>query len=593
MRAGQDGETDVEKAAGRIKQQVFIELAKAFLLVALILSALAAWFSHEAFVNSATYKQAHNAEHYRDRLDRFREEWGAEALRTTATFEMGGYLAEQSSQWRRLSMLQTAKSGSLIFPIVLITATDGTVLFRHGPESDHLPRAMAGHDQVAWFFSPELETLYRMYRLPILLDRGTPGSLVLLKPIDNTLLAGMDFPETDLYATWHSKAIASSAGRKGVEQFPNLDGKERVGRDTYRQFDLLFDSSETDGPRLVVRVLTSPVLSTTEIVLSIVGVLGVLALAMWLLLGRWLNSVAGTVSELEQAAQTFSETRVLGPAAQDMLAKGALSGSVEFRQLSTSLLSMMESIIEYHRKMKDHEAELREHAEALKQKNEELERFAYISSHDLQEPLRKVVSFAELLNQRYAGKLDADADRYLRYLSEGANRMSKQIKDLLTYSRLEAREATYVDMDLNEVLEETLADMQLVLSECGAQVTRDLLPKVRADRTFMNSVFQNLISNAVKFRSADPVRIHVSAEREKGAWKVTVQDNGIGIDPLYCEKIFVMFQRLNTREAYPGTGIGLSICKKIIERHGGRIWVEPAPGRGSKFCFTIAGEERL
>ncbi len=231
-----------------------------------------------------------------------------------------------------------------------------------------------------------------------------------------------------------------------------------------------------------------------------------------------------------------------------------------------------------------------EHKQAqaeLSRSNQDLEQFAYVASHDLQEPLRMVATYTQLLAERYRGKLDGDADKYIHYTVDGALRMQILIQDLLTFSRTGREGNRSQNTDCNIVLDTAMRNLETVITETGAQISRDCLPEVNADRSQLLQVFQNLIGNSIKFRgSARPV-IRVAATKIAREWSFTVTDNGIGIAPEYSESIFVIFKRLHTREEYPGSGIGLSICKRIIERHGGRIWVETQPGQGSAFKFTL------
>ncbi|MBI4563133.1 MAG: PAS domain-containing protein [Planctomycetes bacterium] len=225
--------------------------------------------------------------------------------------------------------------------------------------------------------------------------------------------------------------------------------------------------------------------------------------------------------------------------------------------------------------------------EELIRSNTELERFAYVASHDLQEPLRMVASFVQLLARRYRGTLDEDADEFIRYATEGAVRMQTLIQDLLGYSRLGTPLKALEPTDCGAALNQALGNLKNAIVEYGAIVTFDPLPTLMADPSQIAQLFQNLISNAVKFRGSQPPRVHVSALLKGGEWIFSVRDNGIGIDPKYNERIFMMFQRLHPRDTYPGTGIGLAICKKIVERHRGRIWVESQAGQGATFFFTI------
>ncbi len=233
------------------------------------------------------------------------------------------------------------------------------------------------------------------------------------------------------------------------------------------------------------------------------------------------------------------------------------------------------------------EEALRNYATELERSNQELRQFAYVASHDLREPLRMVSSYVQLLERRYKGKLDADADDFISYAVDGVTRMQNLIDDLMVYSRVNTRGKEFAPTDCNAVLEHTLADLQLTIEDSAAVVTRDTLPTVMVDDSQLGQLFQNLISNAIKFRGETPPFIHISAVQQEREWLFSVSDNGIGIDPGDNDRIFVIFQRLHSREKYPGTGIGLAICKKIVERHGGRIWIESQPGDGSTFYFTI------
>lgn len=231
--------------------------------------------------------------------------------------------------------------------------------------------------------------------------------------------------------------------------------------------------------------------------------------------------------------------------------------------------------------------ELAAQARELERSNAELEQFAYVASHDLQEPLRMISSYSQLLARRYKGQLDEKADRWIDYAVEGANRMQKLISDLLAYSRVGSRGADPVEVSLADPFRAALHNILAMVAETKARVTWDPLPTVKVDSTQMTQVFQNLLSNAVKFRGQERPHVQVSAHQKGSEWLISVRDNGIGISPEYWDRIFVIFQRLHRRTEYEGTGIGLAICRKIVERHGGRIWVESLPGQGSTFFFTL------
>jgi len=240
------------------------------------------------------------------------------------------------------------------------------------------------------------------------------------------------------------------------------------------------------------------------------------------------------------------------------------------------------------------EANLLQKVEELNRSNEELGQFAYIASHDLQEPLRMVASYTELLSRRYKGKLDADADEFITFAVDGANRMQRLIQDLLVYSRVGTKGKELLVTSSEEALEQALVNLRGAIESSGAQVTHDPLPSVMADEMQLVQLFQNLLGNAIKYQSPGIIpQVHISAAKNGSEkYKFSVHDNGLGIDPIYFDKIFVMFQRLHKRDEYAGTGIGLAICKKIVERHGGSISVESQPGQGSTFLFTLAESEK-
>jgi signal transduction histidine kinase len=234
--------------------------------------------------------------------------------------------------------------------------------------------------------------------------------------------------------------------------------------------------------------------------------------------------------------------------------------------------------------------ELEESKAELARSNSELQHFAYIASHDLQEPLRMVTSYVQLLARRCQDKLDSDAHEFIAFAVDGAMRMQALIKALLDYSRIGTKIKPFEPTDLEAVVQTALKNLQVAVAESEAIVTYDTLPMVMGDATQLGQLFQNLIGNAIKFRGDAPPRIHISAERNGRDWYFSCRDNGIGIDPRFSERIFVIFQRLHSKEEYSGTGIGLALCKKIVERHGGRIWVESEPGKGATFRFTIPQE---
>ncbi|MBC7270234.1 MAG: HAMP domain-containing protein, partial [Streptomyces sp.] len=264
------------------------------------------------------------------------------------------------------------------------------------------------------------------------------------------------------------------------------------------------------------------------------------------------------------------------------------TGPADLRQLASDVEAMRRRLVEELEYAEESRRLLDEQAEELKRSNTELEQFAYVASHDLQEPLRKVSSFTQLLQRRYGGQLDERADQYIDFAVDGANRMQVLINDLLAFSRVGRVHNDHTAVDLEEVLRRTVDALSVVIEESGAEIEHDPLPTVLGDPTQLGILFQNLLSNSVKFRHPDrPPRVRVGVARDGDEWRFTVTDNGIGIAPEFREKVFVLFQRLHTRDTYPGTGIGLAMCKKVVEFHGGTIAVDPGHSPGTRMAFTF------
>lgn len=268
----------------------------------------------------------------------------------------------------------------------------------------------------------------------------------------------------------------------------------------------------------------------------------------------------------------------------------ALNGSLEDRvEERTNELTRLNAALQLEAaEHMETERKLQELTVVLQHSNRELEQFAYVASHDLQEPLRAVASYTQLLERKYRGTLDEKAEKYIHYIVDGASRMQQLINDLLTYSRVGRQSLDLELIDCNQIVTRVIKTLKVAIAESHATVTHDQLPSLVADSSKLTQLFQNLIGNAIKYHGDAPPVVHISGHLQENSWQFTVQDNGIGIDPQFADRIFVIFQRLHTRRYYSGTGIGLAICKKIVELHRGCIWVESQPNQGSTFYFTLA-----
>jgi signal transduction histidine kinase len=327
------------------------------------------------------------------------------------------------------------------------------------------------------------------------------------------------------------------------------------------------------------RLRHSATLVTVVVVASSVLLLLALALAGWALS----RQVIGPIAALGE--------RVRRVAGGDYDQPVHTTGAREIVDLGADTEAMRARIVEEIREVESARAELDRQAQDLQRSNAELEQFAYVASHDLQEPLRKVASFCQMLERRYAGQLDERADQYIHYAVDGARRMQDLINDLLAFSRVGRLGHKLEPVDLEALLQRAQANLGARAEETGATIESGELPTVIGDPGLLALVFQNLVGNALKFHGDDPPRVRVDARRDGDGWEISVADNGIGIEPEYAERIFVIFQRLHTRVSYEGTGIGLAMCRKIVEHHGGRIWLDTDAHPGTTFRFTLPDRE--
>jgi signal transduction histidine kinase len=339
-----------------------------------------------------------------------------------------------------------------------------------------------------------------------------------------------------------------------------------------------------DGRAVAAARLTD----STTLLFYAVLVIAIVAIAicafLWGLLRQWVSIPVATLA---------AEARVVGGG--DLDHRVAVDGPPEFVALSRDVDGMRRRLVDQiaavaaaGREIADARARLEEQAAELQRSNRELEQFAYVASHDLQEPLRKVASFCQLLEKRYAGQLDERADQYIAFAVDGAKRMQRLINDLLEFSRVGRLVSEVSDVDLEECLGMALSNLESAREEAAAEITWDNLPHVRGEAPLLTQVLQNLVGNGLKFQAAGRrSRIHIGAVRKGAEWEFSCADNGIGIEPEYADRVFVIFQRLHPKDVYGGTGIGLAMCKKIVEYHGGRIWVDPSVTEGTTIRWTL------
>ena len=419
-----------------------------------------------------------------------------------------------------------------------------------------------------------------------LADNRREEDPVLASNIDALLRAG---------EIWTEEFAEPTLEQVGNGQDPSQEDLRR-GRILYLELTRSGEAAVRNLGNEIEEARSGLTLATQQVValLVLVGLVVVfLSVFLWVMLQQWvLRPLEELAGHMRQVSEGYYAHRI------------SLHGPPEIVRLGRDVDAMRERIVQdleevasARRKLQEQSALLENQAEELRRSNLELEQFAYVASHDLQEPLRKVASFCQLLQRRYQGQLDERADSYIDFAVEGAKRMQTLINDLLAFSRV-GRTKDFTEVDLDQALDDALSSLSTRLEETGAEVVWDGLPTVQGDRTLLTQVFFNLVGNAVKFRGEEDPRVNISVERRGDEWVFSCQDNGIGIEPQYAERIFVIFQRLHTREKYTGTGIGLAMCKKIIEFHGGRIWLDTAPvpetsgegedpRTGTRICWSL------
>ena len=394
---------------------------------------------------------------------------------------------------------------------------------------------------------------------------------------------------------------AADAARTWNEEFAvpvmaevDAGGKGAVSADEIEQGRVLFDQARAaaDAYTDLLRERRVDALNELRVWTTIAGAtVGLLVLAavalgisLWVTLRRW---ILEPLDALATDARAVSSGDLLHPV--ETVGPGeiaALAGDVE--RMRVALVDQVHVLEASRAEIALAHEQLTEQAEELRRSNRDLEQFAYVASHDLQEPLRKIASFTQLLQKRYGGQMDERADQYIAFAVDGAKRMQRLIQDLLGFSRVGRVGGEVTDVDLGAVLADALENLSEAVAESGAVVTHDELPVVRGEEPLLVQLFQNLVGNALKFRHPDrPPTVHLSARLVGDFWELECRDNGIGIDEQYAERVFVIFQRLHAKDVYEGTGIGLSLCKKIVEFHGGRIWIEQPDGEGTSIRWTL------
>jgi signal transduction histidine kinase len=493
-------------------------------------------------------------------------------------------LTEGSDKWIKLRSYIVSQGEGLGFDAVEVYDRNSRKVFSSGYERDWFIDYRRDRSD-SWLFNEKKHILYRVLDVPVWLGSDGAGRMFLFKHMDNSVLSTLAQSSKGVFLIKDGLVIASSEGNAMLGKSP--PSKKGIARQILSpETHVRIDIGSGAGIYLLSVV---PIYAMQHVVFYILVMLffsALLLFAVWLALGRWGAEVIARITALSDATRVFGKTHVVDDMTGQALSRAA--GEMdEVTELQAALRTLMNKSEARDREMREHENSLRAAMANLERSNRELEQFAYVASHDLQQPLRGISGFAQLLNMRYKEKLGDEASEFITYIVQGVERMYSLINDLLTYSRITTRQKPFQIFDSAAAVEDALVNLKGLIDETGAVIDFDNLPAIYADDTQIMQVFQNLIGNAIKYRGEGKPLIKISASMNGDEWVFSIADNGIGFEMEQATRIFEMFQRLHSDSSYEGTGIGLAICKKIIERHGGRIWAESQVGKGSVFYFTI------
>ncbi len=576
---------DLNAGFRSLKRQASLRLVLALSVAMLLTVAAAFWFYSASFEKAAAQKIGNSVFHYATRIGQLEAEWEGEAVRLKARLEFARLLEDPRTRWVNLNSYFIAQSGSPVFSHVLISSPGGQVLYRYGSGAENLPDRLSQDGYIGWYYDALRSSLYRVYRQTLWLGKGEMGWLYLFKPLDNALLYANIFPDAKLFLSWHGMVVASSQGGATPDIRPGYQGALHRGGQRYEQFPLAWERRKNADLSLIIQQRVERPFTMQELLYgsAVMGML--LSLFLWMLLGRWLTRVVRRTAALRSASRMFAGVREVTPEIEAALAEARAARIDELSEVAGAVDELMQAI-------KRGDADLARQLDKLRQLNAELNEFTYIASHDLQEPLRKLVIFSEWLVRDLGEEIPDRAAKDIEFISAAASRMRNLVQDLLNLSRAGNRELQTEPVSLETVADLALESLALRIEESGAVVTRDPLPEVSGDAVLLTQLYQNLISNALKYVDEPAPRIHLDAQRLDGKWVLGVRDNGIGINPEYAEQIFQPFKRLHGQGKFDGTGIGLAICRKVAERHHGRIWVESVEGRGAYFRFVLPAKEQ-
>lgn len=570
-----------------LTRQVTARLLLSFGIAALATFAAAYWFHLKTQETLVQQRAKEAQEHFRTRIAQLEYEWESQALRVRNQIEFTGVLVNTETRWLRLnSQLITLTRISSIGGIA-ISDLKGRVLYSFGTMADAVPAQKQFPLDSEWFYDGSENRIYHVYRQPIWLGPEGMGKLQLFRLMDNSILFQNRYPGTELFLTWKGKIVASSTGGSATSlPDTSFQGELRSDGEMINQYSLSWIDGKHDSPGLVIQQkVVNPVTRGDTLILASL-VLVTLAFFSWLIIGRWMGHVTWRAQQLAQTANMFSAGQHLSMEVETGLAGVRSALNDELDDLAKSLSDLMKTVEASNLEQQLYQSELTRQMLELKRINRELDEFTNFASHDLREPLRKLVSFSDLLRTDAGDALTPQAEEDLHYIVDAATRMRVLVDALLDFSRAGKAAIVPQRVDMDQAATRALEALSLRIAESGARIIRDPLPAAMGDPILLTQLYQNLIGNALKYTAPGQApEIRITHDPDSGAYGV--KDNGIGIQPMFATQIFKPFKRLHSREEYEGSGIGLSICRKIVERHYGDIWVESEVGEGSHFKFTL------
>ncbi len=570
-----------------ITRQVSVRLLLSFVFAVLLASSTGYWFYQTTQNELVAQRTRDTQEHFRGRIGQLEFDWESNALRLRSQIEYAKVLENPETRWLQLNGLLITQSSVPAIGGIAISDTKGQVLFSFGTMAHAIRPQTPLPAQGDWFYDASENQIYRVYRQPIWLGQEGTGKLWVFRALDNSVMFQNRYPDTDLFLVREGK-IAASSTSASIKTLPDPAYRGKVVRDgeNFNQYSLPWIKDTPDSPFLVIQHKIFTPVTPANLLSMLFLMLAAFILLAWLIVGRWMRRITRRTELLALAADNFSTSQNFSHEIRHRFSAAKSHLNDEIDQLAQSLSDLMQTVETSNLVQLHYQSDLKQQMLELKRINDELDQFTHFASHDLREPLRKLISFSELLRQDIGADLPPQAAEDLHYIEDAATRMRALVNALLSLSHVGNSDFIPQQMEMEQAASHALEALSMPIANSAARIEREPLPPVMGDPVLLAQLYQNLIANALKYVApgCSPV-IRLTYDPEQKSYGI--KDNGIGIKPEFAAQIFKPFKRLHGRDEFEGSGIGLSICRKIVERHGGEIWVEPAPGGGSHFKFTL------